>query len=384
MRVVDLFAGCGGLSKGFENAGCELALAVENWEAARKVYQRNFDHPVLDLDLSGVNEATKVIAKELPDIIVGGPPCQEFSIAGSRVEGSRARLTINFAEIIHATKPKWFVLENVQGIRNSATWIEARKILEDAGYGISESVLNAAYFGVPQNRRRFFAVGCLGETHDFLVDQLETKQSEEPLTIRQYVGDEFGIDFYYRHPRNWGRRGIFSLDEASPTIRATNRNVPPGYSAHPEDAGSHLEARALTTTERARLQTFESTFTFLGTNTAQNTMIANAVPVNLAKHIAITILRHEKGQAMDSDLAFRKWLVSSQRYTPRTAGNIVSRLKRTSRILHTSKLSIDPLDVIHALERSGEFTNLPSSVKSQIKKAIRLHAEFYQRELTPR
>ncbi|WP_083860547.1 DNA cytosine methyltransferase [Chromobacterium haemolyticum] len=379
MRVVDLFAGCGGLSKGLENAGCELTLAVENWEAARKVYEENFDHPALNLDLSGVKEATKVIAKECPDMIVGGPPCQEFSFAGSRVEGPRARLTIHFAEIIDSVKPKWFVLENVQGIRNSATWIEARKILEDAGYGITESVLNAAYFGVPQKRRRFFAIGCLGETHDFLVDQLEAKQSEEPLTVRQYVGDEFGIDFYYRHPRNWGRRGVFSLDEASPTIRSTNRNVPPGYFSHPEDAGSHLEARALTTAERARVQTFERTFTFLGTDTAQNTMIANAVPVKLAEHIAITILRHEKEQAMYSDLAFRKWLASSQHYTPRTAGNIVSRLKRASRILHTDKLSIDPLDVIHALERSGEFVNLPSSVKSQIKKAIRLHADFHQR-----
>lgn len=379
MRVVDLFAGCGGLSKGLENAGCELTLAVENWEAARKVYEENFDHPALNLDLSGVKEATKVIAKERPDMIVGGPPCQEFSFAGSRVEGPRARLTINFAEIIDSVKPKWFVLENVQGIRNSATWIEARKILEDAGYGITESVLNAAYFGVPQKRRRFFAIGCLGETHDFLADQLEAKQSEDPLTVRQYVGDEFGIDFYYRHPRNWGRRGVFSLDEASPTIRSTNRNVPPGYSPHPEDAGSHLEARALTPAERARVQTFERTFKFLGTDTALNTMIANAVPVNLAEHIAITILRHEKEQAMYSDLAFRKWLASSQHYTPRTAGNIVSRLKRASRILHTDKLSIDPLDVIHALERSGEFVNLPSSVKSQIKKAIRLHAEFHQR-----
>ncbi|MOA40676.1 hypothetical protein D3C78_1625730 [compost metagenome] len=127
------------------------------------------------------------------------------------------------------------------------------------------------------------------------------------------------------------------------------------------------------------MQTFERTFTFLGTDTALNTMIANAVPVNLAEHIAITILRHEKEQAMYSDLAFRKWLASSQHYTPRTAGNIVSRLKRASRILHTDKLSIDPLDAIHALERSGEFVNLPSSVKSQIKKAIRLHAEFHQR-----
>lgn len=379
MRVVDLFAGCGGLSKGFENAGLEISLAVEHWEPARTVYDANFDHPVVDLDLADVKKSVETVRKERPDIIMGGPPCQEFSCAGSRVEGERAQLTVSFANIIETVQPKWFVLENVQGIRNSAAWAKAKKMLSEAGYGITESVLNAAYFGVPQKRKRFFAIGCQGETDDFMIEQLETKVSEEELTVREFVGDEFGIDFYYRHPRNWGRRGVFSLDEASPTIRSTNRNVPQGYKAHPDDAGSHLNARSLTALERARVQTFDRGFQFAGTETTQNIMIANAVPVRLAEHVASTILDYEKEQSVQSNLEFRRWLASSQQYTPRTVGNVVSRFKRASRMLQVDQFSSDPLDMIQALERRNDFTNLPSAVRSQIKKAIRLHAEFYRK-----
>lgn len=379
MRVVDLFAGCGGLSKGFEKAGYEVALAVEHWKAARDVYEINFNHKVQNLDLSGVNSAVEIIQREMPELIMGGPPCQEFSIAGSRIEGTRAKLTVNFAEIVEAVRPKWFLLENVPGIKSSAAWSDARCLLENAGYGITECVLNAAYYGVPQNRRRFFAIGCQGETKDFLIDDLEFERSASPLTVRDFVGDEFGIDFYYRHPRNWGRRGIFSLDEPSPTVRSTSRMVGPGYKPHPDDAGPHLFARPLTIAERARVQTFDCSFQFKGTETALSTMIANAVPVLLAKHVAETILRYEDDQSMQSNLDFRRWLASTQEYTPRTVSNVVSRLKRASLILHEDKFTSDPLDAIHALERRDEFLGLTSSVRSQIKKAIRLYAEFHRR-----
>lgn len=89
MRVVDLFAGCGGLSKGFQEAGFDITLAVERWQAARDVYAANFDHPVCDMDLSGVKEAVDAVRKERPDMIVGGPPCQEFSAAGRRLSWRR-------------------------------------------------------------------------------------------------------------------------------------------------------------------------------------------------------------------------------------------------------------------------------------------------------
>lgn len=376
MRVVDLFAGCGGLSKGFEQAGFELTLAVEHWAPAREVYKANFDHIVKDLDLGRVTDATRLIRPERPDLIMGGPPCQEFSVAGGRVESDRAELTLKFAKIIGAVRPRWFMLENVPGARQSVAWRLGRDVLEKAGYGITECVLNAAYFGVPQNRKRFFAIGCLGEDHDFLLDEIQMGSSDTPLSIRDFVGDDFGIDFYYRHPRNWGRRGVFSLDEPSPTIRSTNRPVPPGYTPHPDDAGPSQDARPLSSWERARIQTFPENFLFSGTMTNQSTMIANAVPTVLAEHVAAAISRYEEQRSMFSDPNFRIWLSATQAYTPRTISNVISRINRASRILNARHLSNDPLDVIHALERKGEFTELSSSVRSQIKKAIRLRAEF--------
>lgn len=379
MRVVDLFSGCGGLSKGFELANFELTLAIEQWEAARTVYGLNFDHPAKGLDLNNVQDAVALIRRERPGLLMGGPPCQEFSVAGSRIEGSKALLTLRFAEIVTSVQPQWFVVENVTGIAKSTTWSAARKILSAAGYGITECVLNAAYFGVPQNRKRFFAIGRMGEEDGFLFDQLEFGQTENPLSIREFVGDEFDIDFYYRHPRTWGRRGVFSIDEPSPTIRSTNRPVPPGYKPHPNDAGPSANARPLTIAERARIQSFHHGFALAGTATDQNTMVANAVPVLLAQHIASAINRYEEERIMNSDPAFRDWLTTTHEYTPRSASNVISRLKRVNRILLANRLSPDPLDIIHALERHQEFNALTTSVRSQIRRAVRLHAEFLNR-----
>lgn len=377
MRVVDLFAGCGGLSKGFEKAGFELALAVEKWEPARAVYQKNFDHPVKALDLSNLIDAVAGVKKERPEIIVGGPPCQDFSSAGERVESERARLTVSFAEIIRAARPAWFVMENVQEARKSLSWQSARRLLSSAGYGITECVLNAAFYGVPQNRKRFFAVGRLEEDDEFLLDELTSGATEDPLTVREYVKEDFGIDYYYRHPRTWGRRAVYSLDEPSPTIRSTNRPVPPGYRGHPDDAAMASLARPLTAEQRARIQTFGKSFKFHGATTHKDIMIANAVPVNLARHIAKAIAGFEELRSMNpGDRTFRTWLADTQCYTPRTASNVVSRVRRANRILSISRLPNDPLTAIHALERKREYQELTSAVRSQIKKAIRLHAEF--------
>lgn len=377
MRVVDLFSGCGGLSKGFEVAGFELALAVEKWEPARSVYARNFGHPVEALDLANLIDAVACIKKEKPEIIVGGPPCQDFSSAGERIESDRARLTVSFAEIIRAVRPKWFVMENVQEARKSQSWQSARRLLSSAGYGITECVLNAAYYRVPQNRKRFFAVGRLEEDDQFMLDELSDGASENPMTVRDYVKEEFGIDYYYRHPRNWGRRAVFSLDEPSPTIRSTNRPVPPGYTTHPDDAACSTLARPLTPEQRARIQTFEKSFKFDGAACHKDTMIANAVPVNLARHVATTIATFEEARSMaPGDRTFRNWLADTQNYTPRTTSNVISRVKRANRILRISRLPANPLDAIQALERRREYQDLTSSVRSQIKKAVRLHAEF--------
>ena len=99
MRCVDLFAGCGGLSLGFQNAGFDIVAAYDRWEAAVNIYRENFDHPIFEADLYK-DETLDDIAGYKPDIIIGGPPCQDFSIAGARNRGERANLTVRYAKII--------------------------------------------------------------------------------------------------------------------------------------------------------------------------------------------------------------------------------------------------------------------------------------------
>ena len=128
MRTVDLFSGCGGMSLGFQSAGYNIVAAFENWPAAIECYKQNFKHPVIETDLSIVDEAIIRIKKYQPDLIIGGPPCQDFSNAGNRTEGERAELTHSFAKIITAVKPKFFVMENVARASESEAYKKARKL----------------------------------------------------------------------------------------------------------------------------------------------------------------------------------------------------------------------------------------------------------------
>lgn len=288
MQVVDTFAGCGGLSKGFEDAGFNVVAAFENWDAAIGCYKANFNHPIIKQDLSNILESVNKINDMAPDMIIGGPPCQDFSHAGKRDEGARASLTGAFAEIISMAKPRYFVMENVDRSRNSKAYLQARDILKNAGYGLTEKVLGASFCGVPQRRKRFFCIGTLEEKDGFLDCYLEKNYSKKETTIRDYLGEELGLEFYYRHPRNYSRRGIFSIDEPSPTVRGVNRPVPKGYLGHHNDPApvDTPKLRPLTTLERARLQTFPKDFQWLGTKTDIEQIIGNAVPVKLAEFVA--------------------------------------------------------------------------------------------------
>lgn len=155
MRAVDLFAGCGGMSLGLMQAGHEIVGAFDNWDPAITIYRENFRHPVYKMDLSG-DGVTEAVRKLAPDLIVGGPPCQDYSIAGKRELGKRANLTIRFAEIVASVQPEWVVFENVYNIERFRTLPEMKKILSRAGYGLSHMVLDASRCGVPQKRQRFF------------------------------------------------------------------------------------------------------------------------------------------------------------------------------------------------------------------------------------
>lgn len=289
MKVVDLFAGCGGLSLGLQIQGFDIVCAYENWPEAAKVYRDNFYHPVFEEDLSQTQKVVQQIQKYKPDMIAGGPPCQDFSHAGKRTEGGNADLTIEFAKIISSVLPNWFLMENVERIYKSFAYRKAREIYKSSGYGLTEIVLDASFCNVPQKRRRFFCVGKKEEKDCFLVTFLEKLLSTKALTVREYMGDELDFEYYYRHPRNYNRRGIFSIDEPAPTIRGVNRPIPRGYTGHMGDPVSVAKARVLNTMERARLQTFPKSFKWSGTKTALEQMIGNAVPVNLASLVGCAI-----------------------------------------------------------------------------------------------
>lgn len=291
MKVVDLFCGCGGLSLGFEKAGFDVVAAYDNWEAALHVYNANFNHPAKSLDLADVDICTKEISSFSPDMIIGGPPCQDFSSAGKRDEDNgRGDLTVHYAEIISKIKPPVFVMENVDRILKTNKLVEAKRLFKEAGYGLSYRVLDASYCGVPQRRKRFFMIGLLGEKDGFLDKDLEKGLSKTPMTLRDYFGNSLGIEYYYRHPRSYARRGIFSIDEPSPTVRGVNRPMPDGYEIHTNDPVQSKEGiRPLTTKERSLIQTFPKEYHFEGSKTDIEQMIGNAVPVNLAKYVASTI-----------------------------------------------------------------------------------------------
>lgn len=304
MKVVDLFCGCGGMSMGFTIAGYDVLAGFDNWDQAIDVYRANFKHPVFKEDLKDVEKAVQDILPFAPDMIIGGPPCQDFSSAGKRDENNgRGDLTISYARIVSRIKPQWFVMENVARIVKTKKLVDAKRIFKEAGYGLTQYILDASLCGVPQARKRFVLIGKLGEEDDFLLPFVTKNLSKKAMTVADYMGDELEIKYYYRHPRSYARRGIFSIDEPSPTIRGVNRPMPAGYPLHPGDPiQSKKGIRPLTTYERSRIQTFPKDFRFLGGKTDQEQMIGNAVPVNLGRYIGDVINSFIEGKGNVSQM----------------------------------------------------------------------------------
>ena len=309
MRVVDLFSGVGGLSLGLQNAGFDVVLAVDNWKPAITMYEANFTHPIIDVDLLNVAAGLEIVKQYKPDMIVGGPPCQDYSSAGKRdEENGKADLTISFAKIIEAIKPTYFIMENVDQIVKSRRYAEAMQLFKDAGYGLTAKTLDASLAGAPQKRKRHFVIGSLNHEDNFLMDTLMKNLSEKPTTIRDYLGESLGVDHYYRHPRNYNRRGVYSIDEPSPTVRGVNRPFPPGYPGHKNDTSKEYAAvRPLTSKERSLIQTFPENFELIGTKGAIEQAIGNAVPVKLAEYV---------GNALNEFLATTPQLSKAEVFEP--------------------------------------------------------------------
>jgi len=293
MKFIDLFCGCGGLTLGLEKAGMECTVSIDNLKEISKFHHKNFKHDFIFCDLKNIKKSIDLIKKYNFDMIVGGPPCQDFSSAGKRDESlGRADLTYKFSEIICKTKPKYFLMENVERIKKSKIFTRIIKKFQRDKYFMSAFVLNAYNCNVPQNRKRLFLFGQLDGQNNLLQFFVKKRLSLVPMTVRKYFKDKLDYKFYYRHPRNYNRRGIFSIDEPSPTIRGVNRPIPSGYKIRPNDpkVNSLKNVKVMTTKERSLIQTFPEKFSFFEKKTLDEQLIGNSVPVNMAKLIGESIL----------------------------------------------------------------------------------------------
>lgn len=290
-KVIDLFAGCGGLSLGFEAAGYET-IGYELEEAAVKTYNRN---------LKGKCHLQKLeVGFKYPyaDIVIGGPPCQPFSVFGNQkgMEDARDGFPI-FIDAVKQIQPKVFLFENVRNLAYSHKWYFdlIRKELVKLGYIIDFKCINAVDYGVPQNRERMIVVGhrssfdfptahkskvTVGEAIGDLIDIVEDES--KILTPRQ---DEY-IAVYEKKSSCVNPRDLYT-DRPARTL--TCRNLAGCTSDMQRVRLKDGRRRRLVVREAARLQSFPDWFVFEGSEIKQFNQIGNAVPPLLAYQLAIKI-----------------------------------------------------------------------------------------------
>lgn len=284
------------MSLGLQRAGFKVLRGYDSWQCAVDTYSQNLGHDAELLDLGDLSETLSRLDRHRTENgfpgIVGGPPCQDFSSAGTRVEGARADLTEKFADIITHFLPPFFVMENVARAQHAGAFKRAVAVMKNAGYDIDMAVLDASLYGVPQSRKRLITIGTQSaEVTAAVFKELSLAADTRPTTVRDALGDSLGVSAYYRHPRSYSRRAIFSIDEPSPTIRGVNRPMPSGYRKHPGDVADPSEVRALTLKERAAIQTFPPGWVFIASRTNAEQMVGNAVPPKLGEHIGRAVAK---------------------------------------------------------------------------------------------
>lgn len=344
----DLFCGAGGLSLGFTQAGGIPIAAVDNDQMSMETYKNMFPH-CDNLHVGKIEDWKPQIKDSSVDVIIGGPPCQGFSLArGLRfVDDPRNHLYKEFVRIVNEFKPKWFVMENVPGITNIGNGVILQQIYEDfskIGYWIECKVINMANFGVPQTRKRAIFVGSkvansfdwLTPTHKPINKIIETNLFEKDLpylSVESALGDlPYPMGNYFSHRANSQMRGprnrcvktdpAFTLrvrgDEFAICDKPANgafipepvpeinfvyrpiknnfqelmREIPPPWIKNYESIITVDEpkpklnySRRLAVREQARLQTFPDWFNFSGSNYAKGRQIGNAVPPLFAKQL---------------------------------------------------------------------------------------------------
>ena len=321
-RLLELFAGCGGLALGFKMAGFRTSLAVEWDKAACDTIRANLTGRVAQCAIQEVERFPDA------DVVAGGPPCQGFSNLGERVPNDpRVQLWRHYFRAVEAVGPRVFVMENVPPLLKSQEFVEMKKLASELGYDVAAGVLNSADYGVPQTRKRAIVIGVrdgratLPEpTH---VDPKRVGLFNNHLprwrTVREAIGDlpavPTGVDLHLgRNPRPisleryravppggnrfdlpeelkpecWKRKkkggtdlmGRLWWDRPSVTIRTEFYKPEKGRYLHP------VEHRPITHREAARLQGFPDSFRFCGSRIQIGVQIGNAVPPPLARVLA--------------------------------------------------------------------------------------------------
>lgn len=222
LTSIDLFSGCGGLTLGFQQAGIRSILASDIDENCEKTFQRNFPeipficNDITDITLQDVKE---VIGEAVPDIIVGGPPCQGFSLANKRrgkvADDPRNRLFYGFVKFVNWFSPKAFVMENVKGLLSMQGGKVIETIIQEfsqagmCGYNVAYKILKASDYGVPQHRER---VVLIGFRKDLNIDPAfpAPQKADHQVTVDEAISDlpqiEAGqgceVQVYHSKPQN--------------------------------------------------------------------------------------------------------------------------------------------------------------------------------------
>lgn len=322
-KVVALFAGCGGLDLGFRKAGFDIAWANEYDKDIWETYESNHKETYLDK-----RDIRQISSEEIPDCIgiIGGPPCQSWSEAGSQrgLKDDRGKLFLEYIRILKDKQPLFFLAENVSGMLHKKHEKVVGEIVcafEEVGYAVSFKLLNAVHYNVPQDRKRVIFIGYRLDLEKTF--QFNSSFSTSPLrTLREAIGDlsesaSPALDkartnrdacLVPNHEYMTGgfssiymsRNRVRSWDEPSFTIQAGGRHAPIHPQANPMinvdkdkwifDPKSPYPYRRLSVRECARIQTFPDDFIFHYENlSAAYKMIGNAVPVNFAQALGAAV-----------------------------------------------------------------------------------------------
>ena len=296
-KFIDLFAGIGGIRIPFQELGGECVFTSEWDKYSQQTYETNFHHKP-DGDITQIDEV------EIPefDVLLGGFPCQAFSIAGKRMgfEDTRGTLFFDVARIIKYHQPKAFLLENVKGLlshNKKQTFKVIHRTLTEMGYNIHFKVLNAKYFGIPQNRERIYIIGFKENVQfDFpeipnipvkLGDILDTN-----VDSKYTISDKLWASHQERKRRNkekgWGFGYSIFNEESEYTSTISARYYKDGSEILIEQVNNN--PRRLTPREAARLQGFPEDFIIPVSDTQAYKQFGNSVSVPVVRAIAKEIL----------------------------------------------------------------------------------------------